>query len=425
MTREVRRIGAIRPGTPILLTYSCIADGYPEMLATAGNLPGLGCRTFWDGSMTRNRRQRDAPADRRTAFRFPVSGERSEGRLQWGNGEIDVQVVDESAGGFAVEFEGPTDCRVGDQLFLGIGDEWVRVRIVFLDMQDVGAERFSNCNLVSQTRLGLKRVADENWNPNDKSKKHGLWPKFRLPLVNLRKQTLWKAAAVFVIGLVAVGGALLHVTKRSQTFDPIAREGTDARVARIRDPLDLAPKGMLSLKRKADAQMRSLGENAPGPAQTSGGNSHGKLPRSQPRESSSATAAAPRKAVHAPLAPAGGGTAAKIARSKTVSRAGKQATNFIEHALELSEATIRIAQPDVLLSPEMVARLHLSPAQQLQLQRLVLELRTGDRTVGSPSEYDTAQLALGRRSLSILTSEQRKLLEAWQTTRPADGKAVE
>jgi hypothetical protein len=79
---------------------------------------------------------------------------------------------------------------------------------------------------------------------------------------------------------------------------------------------------------------------------------------------------------------------------------------------------MRIAQPDMLLSPEMVARLQLSPAQQLQLQRVVLELRTADRPVGSPNEYDIAQLTLGRRSLSILTHEQRKLLEAWQKTQP-------
>ena len=78
-------------------------------------------------------------------------------------------------------------------------------------------------------------------------------------------------------------------------------------------------------------------------------------------------------------------SAAKIARSKALSRATKQATNFIEHALEMSEATIRLAQPEVLLSPEMVARLHLSPAQQLQLQHLVIELRTADRSTGSPS----------------------------------------
>lgn len=335
--------------------------------------------------MTRNRRQREAPADRRATFRFPVSGERSEGRLQWGDREIEVLVVDESVGGFAVEFEGSTECRVGDQLFLGIGDEWVRVRVAFLDTQDVGAERFANCNLVSQTRLGLMRVSDdETWKLHGQRGERNAWARFCLPLIDLRKQTLWKSAAVFVIGLVAVGGALMHATKRSQTFDPIAREGTDARVASIRDPLDLAPKGMLSLKRKADAQMRSLNKSVPNMPLASGGNSGGAVARSQPRASSSANTTAPRTAVHAPLAPAVGGAAAKIARSKALSRASKQATNFIEHALELSEATMRIAQPDMLLSPDMVARLQLSPAQQLQ--RLVLELRTADRPVGSPNE---------------------------------------
>ena len=380
--------------------------------------------------MTRDRRKRDAPADRRATFRFPVSGERSAGRLQWGDREIDVQVIDESAGGFAVEFDGPTECRAGDQLFLGMGEEWIRVRVVFLDMQDIGVERFSNANLVSQTRLGLMRVNDEaTW--EDQKEDRGAWARFRRPLVNLRKQKLWAAAAVFVAGLVAVGGALLHATKRSQTFDPIAREGTDARVANIRDPLVLAPKGTLSLKRKADAQMRAIEEGLPN-LPLSGGAEAGRAVQSQ-RSSAAASSNALRKAVHAPLAPnvvksavgSAAKSAAKLARNKELAKAGKQATDLLERAFELSEATIRIAQPEALLSPEMVARLRLSPAQQLQLQRLVIEVRTGDRSVGSPDEFDAVQLTLGRRSLNILTGEQRKLREAWQQTLPADGKAMD
>jgi hypothetical protein len=376
--------------------------------------------------MPRNRRQRESSDDRRAAFRFPVSGERSEGRLQWGGHEISVQVVDESAGGFAVEFDGPTECRVGDQLMLSISDEWVPVRIVFLDMQDVGVERFTSCNLVSHTRLGLKRIADDaNWPHGHRSMRAGFWARFRRPRVNLRKQTLWIAAAVFVIGLVAVGAFLTHASRRSQTFDPIAREGTDARVANIRNPLVLGPRGALSLKRKADSQMRAIGDNAPDFPLSGGSGPRRAVVRSAAPDSQSAKTLAPRKAVHAPLAPTISGSAAKIARSNTLSKVTKQAANIVEHALELSEATIRIAQPEALLSPEMVARLHLSPAQQLQLKRLATEVRTADRSVGSPSEFDAAQLTLGRRSLNILTGEQRKVLEAWQMSQSADDKPVE
>jgi hypothetical protein len=158
----------------------------------------------------------------------------------------------------------------------------------------------------------------------------------------------------------------------------------------------------------------------------SGGSGSGRaVASSRALESAAAKSLAPRKAVHAPLAPAISGSAAKIGRSKALAKVSKQASNLVEHALELSEATIRIAQPEALLTPEMVARLHLSPAQQLQLKRLALEVRTSDRTTGSPSEFDAAQLTLGRRSLNILTGEQRKLLEAWQATRPADEKPAE
>lgn len=377
--------------------------------------------------MPRDRRklQREPLSDRRAAFRFPVSGERSEGRLQWGDHEIDVEVVDESAGGFAVEFDGPTECRVGDQLMLGIGDEWVPVRVMFLDMQDVGVERFTSCNLVSHTRLGLKRIADDTSWPTYRAGRQGFWARFRRPRINVRKQKLWIAAAVFVAGLIVVGGVFMHATRRSQTFDPIAREGSDARVANFRNPLVLGPKGALSLKRKADAQMRAVNEHLPNLPISGGSGSGRAVASSRAIESAAAKSLAPRKAVHTPLAPTVSKSAAKLARSKALAKVGKQASNLVEHALELSEATIRIAQPEALLSPEMVARLQLSPAQQLQLKRLATEVRTADRTIGSPSEFDAAQLTLGRRSLNILTGEQRKLLEAWQATQPTADKAVE
>jgi hypothetical protein len=367
----------------------------------------------------RRQRQREPLSDRRSAFRFPVSGERSQGQLRWGDHEIDVEVVDESAGGFAVEFDGPTECRVGDQLMLGVADEWVPVRVMFLDMQDVGVERFTTCNLVSHTRLGLKRISEDARWPTANRTSQGFWARFRRPRINVRKQKLWIAAAVFCAGLIVVGGVFMHATRRSQTFDPIAREGSDARVANIRNPLAFGPKGAFSLKRKADAQMRAMNEHLPN-LPVSGGAGRA-VASSRTIESAAAKSLAPRKAVHAPLAPTISSSAAKIGRSKALAKVSKQASNLVEHALELSEATIRIAQPEALLSPEMVARLHLSPAQQLQLQRLATEVRTSDRTTKSSSEFDAAQLTLGRRSLNILTGEQRKLLEAWQATRPAEG----
>jgi hypothetical protein len=373
----------------------------------------------------RRQRQREPLSDRRSAFRFPVSGERSQGQLRWGDHEIDVEVVDESAGGFAVEFDGPTECRVGDQLLLGIGDDWVPVRVMFLDMQDVGVERFTTCNLMSHTRLGLKRISeDATWSKPNRARQ-GFWARFRRPRIHVRKQKLWIAAAVFVTGLIVVGGVFMHATRQSQTFDPIAREGTDARVANVRNPLVLGPKGTLSLKRKADAQVRAINEHLPNLPLSGGSGSGRAVASSRAIESAAAKSLAPRKAVHAPLAPAISGSAAKIGRSKALAKVSKQASSLVEHALELSEATIRIAQPEALLTPEMVARLRLSPAQQLQLKRLAIEVRTSDRTTGSPSEFDAAQLTLGRRSLNILTGEQRKLLEAWQVTRPAEEKPAE
>ena len=111
--------------------------------------------------MARSRRNREAPPERRSAFRFPVSGPRRDGSLQVGDRQFDVVIVDESAGGFAVEFNHIADCQVGDTLLLRVVEDWFKVRVAFLETQDVGVERFTDCDLTSHSRLGLTRLIEE------------------------------------------------------------------------------------------------------------------------------------------------------------------------------------------------------------------------------------------------------------------------
>lgn len=79
------------------------------------------------------------------------------------------------------------------------------------------------------------------------------------------------------------------------------------------------------------------------------------------------------------------------------------------------QSTIRLADPQFLLRPEVIQRLQLTQAQQAWLKRLVVEHRTADGGT-------TDDLALNRRALNRLTSEQRKLLLALEHTMQKDGQ---
>jgi hypothetical protein len=218
--------------------------------------------------MARSRRKREAPPERRSAFRFPVSGPRRNGRLQVGECEFAVDVVDESAGGFAIEFTHLADCHVGDMLMLRVADDWFKVRIAFLEMQDVGVERFTGCDLKSHTRLGLMRISDEEgWALKRKKGKRHLF-RFRRPRVYVRKNALVAAAISIVVGLIVFGGALIRTLDRSKPLDPFSDDGSGTVVANIKKPLVLAPKTGLPSEGDIRKHLRSIeADDQPTPTQ--------------------------------------------------------------------------------------------------------------------------------------------------------------
>lgn len=323
-----------------------------------------------------------------------------------------MTIVDESAGGFAVEFDGATDCRVGDCVMLRVEDEWLRVRVAFLDMQDVGVERFQGCELSSHTRLGLRRLLeDEDWKLVRGKHRSSL----RRPSIStLTSRTLLAGAAAFVGGLIVFAAFGMRKLDRAFSLNPMKDDRSEARVAHIRDPLVLTPKVRL-LKQSADNSLKSAADAVAPSGETQGWATGSG--RATPEPVSPAVAEKPR-----PLQQT-------ITRSSAASSVSKKAGGKVEREFEKladeaaevpelsaklwSEATVNLAQPAFLLRADIVERLKLSHAQQAQLRRLLIEHRTSDSNPGEQLE-----LSLGRRGMAVLTTQQKYLLESIRKTMP-------
>lgn len=360
--------------------------------------------------MARFRRKREALPERRAAFRFPVQGPRSEGAIRVGKSVFAVTVVDESAGGYAVTFVGPTQCRIGDQLELNVSDQWIPVRVAFVEMEDIGVEQITGGALEGHSRLGLERLPEHLANLH---RNKGLRNRFRRPLVMLRKNGLLMAAVVFLAGLSLVGLAVMRKLDGAYALNPLKKDDSEARVAPLKKSLNIAPKARWAASEAAKAAASSVQSSteiveAPPLAEHVAS-------RTRVEPSSAAAPEEPPRARQAVITRSAAPTAKKL---------GQMAAEELEDvAGELSGAissfdssTIRLADPQFLLRPEIAQRLQLTQAQQAWLKRLVVEHRTADS--GETSD----DLALNRRALNRLTSEQRKLLLALEHTMQKDGQ---
>lgn len=353
--------------------------------------------------MARFRRKREALPERRTAFRFPVHGPRSEGVLRTGKSAFAVTVIDESAGGYAVTFVGPTQSRIGDQLELGMGDQWIPVRVVFVEMEDIGVEQLTGGALEGYSRLGLERLPEQL---ADLRRHYGIRSRFRRPLVMLRNNSLLLAAVGFLAALALVGISVMRKLDGAYALNPLKNDDSEARVAPVKKSLNLAPKAQWAASQAAKAAASSV-ESSTEIVLAPPLSEH---VASRPLErTNSSTSEEPPRARQAVI------TRSAAPAAKTL---GRMAAEEIEDvADELSgalhsfdESTIRLANPEFLLRHDIAQRLQLTHAQQAWLKRLVVEHRTADQD-GAPDE-----LTLNRRALNRLTSEQRKLLLALEHT---------
>ncbi len=352
--------------------------------------------------MSRSRRKRAAPPERRAAFRFPVSGIRRDGQLKIGEIPFPVVVVDESAGGFAVEFDHIADCRAGDMLMLHVGDEWFKVLVVFIDMEDVGVERFEGCHLTSRTRLGLKRISDdETWEMARQCK--GSMTLLRRPRMFALTQSMLGSAVAIVAGLCVIGGGILYALNQSRPLNPIDGSHSEARVAKIRNPLELAPKAVLSLKHEVEKHRRSIGSE---PDSREPWKPTGTDKKTKRGSASSETRNRQLGKLRLPSVPPG-----LLKGARKAAEAPK-----LSHLpnIKLDRGIIRSAQPDFLLRPDISRQLGLTEAQRMRLRRLMVESRTAAKSLSEVIGEDDPQLILGRRSLGLLTTEQKQALSTLQ-----------
>jgi hypothetical protein len=148
----------------------------------------------------------DGAIDRRARFRVPAVEQRV-GRLRIAQQEILVELLDESAEGFAILLGGVLECHVGQTALLQTQAGWAEVRVMNASVaqaattsDDAGESREVAC-----TRLGLQRLRDvpvkhrSNW--------FAAWaPSLRRPLVPLF--STW-SGAVLTVFTVVCGGALM------------------------------------------------------------------------------------------------------------------------------------------------------------------------------------------------------------------------
>ena len=344
-----------------------------------------------------------------------MSGPRRNGRLEVGERQFDVVVVDESAGGFAIEFNHLASCHVGDIVLLRVAEDWFKVRVAFLEMQDVGVERFSGCDLKSHTRLGLMRLNDQEGWALTRAVGRTHWLRFRRPRVNLRKNTLVYAAISIMVGLVVAGSALMRTMDRSKPLDPFAGGGSQAVVADIKKPLVLAPKTGLALEREVRKRLRSIeGDVVDEPQLPSSKPATGKRAERTERQAN----VMPERKYQPPLIPSL--PAGLLKESVDASQTAVEAAERLLPAIELRPETLRLAHPQFLLRHDVASKLDLSETQQVQLRRLLVELRTADQSLSKALADEEPHLVLGRRGLGILTHHQQLELVKLQAMLPPE-----
>jgi len=328
--------------------------------------------------------------------------------LRTGNSAFAVTVIDESAGGYAVTFVGPTRCRIGDQLELSVSDQWIPVRVAFVEMEDIGVEQITGGALEGHSRLGLERLPEHL---ADLHRYQGVRSRFRRPLVMLRKNSLLLAAVGFLAALSLVGIAVMRKLDNAYALNPLKHDDSEARVAPVGKSLKLAPQIGWVAGKAADAaasQVQSSTETISAPAVSTPVAS-----RSSVQPSASSAPEEPPRARQAVITR----SAAPVA--KTLGRMAAEEIDEVANELtgalsSFDESTIRLADPHFLLRHDVVQRLQLTQAQQAWLKRLVAEHRTAD------SDGATDELALNRRVLNRLTSEQRTLLLALEHSMQKD-----
>ncbi len=285
-----------------------------------------------------------------------------------------ARVLDESAGGFAVQVDQPVGYRVGATLLFQFADAWMEVRVV--NVQPL--EKRNRPDGKAPTRINLARLRDV---PAPVGEDAALsWDRLRSMMVPMMSSgTPMLTNLILVAGISVVSLGLVMALEKAPPL-----KGNLRVVARPQKP---ESKGV-------DDRLRAAANTSP------------------PAEAPAAPQWAPRPAVM--RQPAGQTNAPQKPAPATSDRVPVQAVSQ-----EIESLATRLAHPDFLLRSEVAKSLSLSDEQRRHLQALATQVdrasEAGDRA------SDEAIGSLRRRGMAILTAAQQEALARLQRQASADG----
>ncbi|MGD9723364.1 MAG: hypothetical protein AB7O59_19125 [Pirellulales bacterium] len=306
----------------------------------------------------------------RSNLRFSP-GELRPGTIRIGDTQSPVQILDESVAGFGILVDGSFDWELGQQFMLRTDAGWCEVRVMNARPVDLSAEvEFDDADPFATlhiTRLGVLRLSDTSAEPAAQSV--SLPFRFALRSVRAALAPLYSTlgGAVATAACVLAGGGVLIWALESprHALEASARELPEPRHRAEPRPARSAPQAQ---RATAPAERANATPTEP--------------PRVPPTESPT------------------------------------ESLDAAEQVLELLdplEAGLQLPRPDVLVRPEVVRKLSLSPQQQQQLRALYeppaqSAAATPEQAPESSALSDEERIR-NRRALNILTPAQQ---DAWR-----------
>lgn len=313
--------------------------------------------------------------EKRTSLRLPVLGPQQDGELRIGDRRMPVQILDQSANGFAALASNISDLAVGSNGLLRVGEDWFDIRLANISPVELPESEESFLPEVQEQyyRLGLYRITD-TLDPDKKQKYCS--PVWRINLysvipANITTISFGLLFAIFVIGMPI---CMIIVFRGWET-----KKGGDSvrltkHIAATKESDNYSPNWEKVL---ATEKSRSS---------TSSSNSE----KSQPQQ----------------LTPDAGNLKA------------------------LQTIINKKPGASVFAVPEILTKLELSPAQQKQIQAIIdatdqvlAELKKELKDHISPEQYEKVMKAARESAVQVLTGDQRRRWQILTGEKPTDKRA--